>query len=192
MHTVTTIGLDIAKSVFQVHCVDVTGQVGLMKTQMSCLGGRKHLPRSITKIGMEDQHGGTCFSFSDRRLGRNCHRVWPHCSRHLDCNRCHRFCSRHRVEHYVLKCLDCHQLSYSKLCAPARAFLFAHQTRWATDHYRRTRLRGNGAIAKSSTLLNLSVWSHFPTPAKGQVVRSVGTSRAKRSSLWAYQWSDSF
>jgi len=27
MHTVTTIGLDIAKSVFQVHCVDVTGQV---------------------------------------------------------------------------------------------------------------------------------------------------------------------
>ena len=27
MHTVTTIGLDIAKSVFQVHCVDVTGHV---------------------------------------------------------------------------------------------------------------------------------------------------------------------
>ena len=27
MHTVTTIGLDIAKSVFQVHCVDVSGQV---------------------------------------------------------------------------------------------------------------------------------------------------------------------
>jgi transposase len=27
MHTVTTIGLDIAKSVFQVHGIDVTGQV---------------------------------------------------------------------------------------------------------------------------------------------------------------------
>ena len=27
MHTVTTIGLDIAKSVFQVHGVDATGQV---------------------------------------------------------------------------------------------------------------------------------------------------------------------
>jgi transposase len=27
MHTVTTIGLDIAKSVFQVHGIDVAGQV---------------------------------------------------------------------------------------------------------------------------------------------------------------------
>ncbi len=27
MHTIATVGLDIAKSVFQVHCVDAAGQV---------------------------------------------------------------------------------------------------------------------------------------------------------------------
>jgi transposase len=35
MHTVTTIGLDIAKSVFQVHGVDAGGQV-VIRRQLKC------------------------------------------------------------------------------------------------------------------------------------------------------------
>ena len=42
MHTVTTIGLDIAKSVFQVHGIDVTGQV-VIRRQLK----RRYVLRSL-------------------------------------------------------------------------------------------------------------------------------------------------
>ena len=35
MQTITTIGLDIAKSVFQVHCVDANGDV-VLRRQLMC------------------------------------------------------------------------------------------------------------------------------------------------------------
>jgi len=54
MHTVTTIGLDIAKSVFQVHGIDATGQVvrrySLQGVDLRCAGG--YSPRART--------GGIC------------------------------------------------------------------------------------------------------------------------------------
>ena len=36
MQTVTTVGLDIAKSVFQVHCVDAAGQVLIRRQLKRC------------------------------------------------------------------------------------------------------------------------------------------------------------
>jgi len=69
MHTVTTIGLDIAKSVFQVHCVDISGQVvirrqlkrryvlALFEKQPPCLVGIEacasshHWSRELQELG---------------------------------------------------------------------------------------------------------------------------------------------
>jgi hypothetical protein len=45
MQTVTTVGLDIAKSVFQVHCVDAAGQVvvrGQLKSSRKLATGIVH------------------------------------------------------------------------------------------------------------------------------------------------------
>ena len=39
MQAVTTIGLDIAKSVFQVHGVDITGQVVVIRRQLTGIEG---------------------------------------------------------------------------------------------------------------------------------------------------------
>jgi transposase len=40
MQTITAIGLDIAKSVFQVHCVDAAGQVVIRRQLKRRYGGR--------------------------------------------------------------------------------------------------------------------------------------------------------
>ena len=50
MQTITTIGLDIAKSVFQVHGVDAAGQVSIrrqLKRRYSDLKGRNNFWRSL-------------------------------------------------------------------------------------------------------------------------------------------------
>ena len=42
MQTITTVGLDIAKSVFQVHCVDANGDV-VLRRQRKCSESFAHL-----------------------------------------------------------------------------------------------------------------------------------------------------
>ena len=53
MQTVTTVGLDIAKSVFQVHCVDAADQVVIRRQLKRCyvLAFFQKLPRCL--IGIE-------------------------------------------------------------------------------------------------------------------------------------------
>ena len=53
MQTITTVGLDIAKSVFQVHCVDAAGQVVIRRqlkrryVLMSAAGRRRHKSSAV-------------------------------------------------------------------------------------------------------------------------------------------------
>jgi len=47
MHTITTVGLDIAKSVFQVHGVGAAGQVIKGISSCGCCG------RSLSQVGAE-------------------------------------------------------------------------------------------------------------------------------------------
>jgi hypothetical protein len=50
MQSISTIGLDIAKSVFQVHGVDVAGQVGVMKTTGALPGATPHNRRVSVSV----------------------------------------------------------------------------------------------------------------------------------------------
>ena len=54
MQTVTTVGLDIAKSVFQVHCVDAAGQA-VIRRQLK----RRYVLAFFQKLpAMPDRHRG--------------------------------------------------------------------------------------------------------------------------------------
>ena len=93
MQTITTIGLDIAKSVFQVHGVDADGQVVV----------RRQLKRSI-RVGllpedtaMRGWHRGLCLGapLVARAAGAGPHckadaagYVKPYVKRHRPCHRC--------------------------------------------------------------------------------------------------------
>ena len=57
MQAVTTIGLDIAKSVFQVHGVDVQGKV-IIRRQLKRRHVLAFLPQAAT---VPCRHGGLCF-----------------------------------------------------------------------------------------------------------------------------------
>ena len=53
MQTITTVGLDIAKSVFQVHCVDADGKVILrrqLKRRLACASSH-HWSRELQALG---------------------------------------------------------------------------------------------------------------------------------------------
>lgn len=47
MGDITTIGLDLAKNVFQVHAVDKTGNVVVRTRNGSCLGRRHYLYSAV-------------------------------------------------------------------------------------------------------------------------------------------------
>ena len=51
MQTITTIGLDIAKSVFQVHGIDVGGQVVIRRQLSRRVGMQARLLREILETG---------------------------------------------------------------------------------------------------------------------------------------------
>ena len=72
MQTVTTIGLDIAKSVFQVHGVDAAGQV-VVRRQLKrryVLAFFEKLPACL--IGLEACASSLIGRASSRRLGTRC------------------------------------------------------------------------------------------------------------------------
>jgi hypothetical protein len=77
MQTITTIGLDIAKSVFQVHGVDAAGQV-LIRRQLkrrAVLGFFQKLPVCLVGIEASEQ--------PDWPFGRETYGcAWPYTSEH--------------------------------------------------------------------------------------------------------------
>ena len=62
MQSISTIGLDIAKSVFQVHGVDAAGQVVLRRQlrRQQVLAFFQKLPPCLVGIGCRSCHGSIC------------------------------------------------------------------------------------------------------------------------------------
>lgn len=70
METIATIGLDLAKNVFQVHCVDSVGNV-VIRRQLR----RGEVLKFFTRVpGVPDRHGGMWHRSS---LGSRTVKAWP-------------------------------------------------------------------------------------------------------------------